>query len=398
MPSVYDTTAVVKERHHGEATRTKWVHPHGVQNTPGPAYKDAYSSIGSQHESERNTVTATAFIKSSRYDIENFPCMGSQKDRQRVKDIINTPGADHYGVVNQSRTALPRAEGGPFNVGRSKNFVDQVTYDKRYVPGPGTYEGAFRMNMPLPNGGQISQIENKGWLEWITEKAHLTPGPTHAYRPSQECLSTKPSESVAFSFPGKMLYHNHQTSLQNSVSYIAETINEQGPNQCRTDNAFNEQMVSNKKNAPSHTFGPKSVSKGALDAHRTKTGARRNREVGREVPRVLKDDDFKKYFGYNPNASQADLDAFYGIKGKNLQDTAPNLCLDYSTKPKAKKRVRRKPRIGPKGQALTLGSRADSFVKFEPTPGPGRYNNTRSLGDQRVSKSKSEASFSFGTD
>ena len=216
-----------------------------------------------------------------------------------------------------------------------------------------------------------------------------------------ECLSTKGTEAMAFSFPGKTLKHNSQTALASAVGYHIETVNEQGPSQCRSDTSFNEQMLAYRKSAPAFSFGPKSGSKESLNKFRTRTGATRKKVVRREAPRVEPVDDFQKYFGYNPNATQKDLDAYYGIKGKTLNETAPNLCLDYSTRPKPKRRAKRKglnTQMGPKGQALKLNSRADSFIKFPPTPGPGRYNSASSLKEQRLSKSTSVAAYSFGTD
>merc|ERR1711865_144629 len=139
--------------------------------------------------------------------------------------------------------------------GQRRDHIDEALSSSMHVPGPAHYDGGYTESMILPNGGSLSNVPKKGWLDLIMERANDTPGPTHGHRINQDHLSTKRDQTLGVKCAHKAYMHNYQTSLQNAVSYHAETMHQLGPNQCRSDSAFNEQCLTYSKNAPSFSFG-----------------------------------------------------------------------------------------------------------------------------------------------
>merc|ERR1712070_639366 len=161
----------------------------------------------------------------------------------------------------------------------------------------------------------------------------------------QDNLSTKLNQNLGCKLQSKGYLHNYQTALQNAVCYHSETLHQQGPNQCRSDAAFNEQVLTYHKNAPSFSFGSDSCKQKQIQCHRQRQSANRllpepkqransknNRMSaipGYIAPRLSKRNDFEKYFGYNPGASESDLIKYFGYD-RGLGNSGENMTASKS--------------------------------------------------------------------
>jgi len=243
----------------------------------------------------------------------------------------------------------------------------------------------------------MSEVVTPGWLDLIMNRANDTPGPTHGHRISQDQLSTKLNQKLGCSLQHKGYLHNYQTSLQNAVSYHGETVHSLGPNQCRSDTAFNEQTISERKTAPSFSFGADSSKQKQIQKQRELAGAKRMLPKGKRkqkrgakgmspvpgyiAPRQSKQNDFEKFYGYNPGASASDLKKYFGHdrglghSGAKMTASKSLNSLSQSGKKYRKKKTKKHqgPQMGPKGQINKIEGRAGYYIKVQPTPGPS-YN------------------------
>jgi hypothetical protein len=398
-----------------QKSRTRWMQLDKSANVsegdlPGPAN---YKSKGTLKKG------GTAFTKSDRADIWRFPSLGGMEMAQNVRANIDTvPASCEYGGLDKVQN---RPLGGAFDTGERRSDVDIKVYNTKEVPGPGKYDVTKdAITRPVPHLGLFSSGNAPSEMDVVERRAKLTPGPTHAYRIPNEFVSTKKSEEVAFKFPGKSIWSNHETSLQNSVSFHHETMNQKGPNQCRSDSSLHEQYLSGHKSAPAFSFGAASRTIGAGQTHKSKS-QKLVAAVGREAPRIQKKDDFERFFGYNPSASKKDLQQYYGFP-QTLQQAhgCPSLrdepgarqavlkpppntkgAAQWKKRKKKQKKTILKKYVTPQPNSKSWQeehSRSASFVRPAPTPGPGQYSTPSSFNYQLSSKNARSPAYGFGTD
>jgi hypothetical protein len=396
-----------------DANRMQWVDPYNTKELPGPADYDQAQTTVSRGVGK---IVCTKFSQSKREDIDNLPCLGPDPENTQLKsDIELFPGPDHYGEV---KPVARRVEGGVFPVGKRRDHIDAALNSSMHVPGPSHYDGGYTPTMPLPTGGKMANVPRVFWLDTVMDRANDTPGPSHGHRVCLNNLSTKTDDRTGVKLAKKVHLHNYQTSLSNAVSYHAETCHPLGPNQCRSDTAFNEQLLTYSRNAPGYSFGSNSCKQKQIQRNREMQGAVRlipktkQKEkkgtaesivVGYIAPRVTKRNDFEKFYGYNPGASATDLKNYFGYDrglgktgakmsaSKSLNSLTLSAKKSKKTMKKRAKKVRVGPHIGPVGQPRDIGGRAGHYIKVQPTPGPN-YKGCSDFGVMKAGPG------TFGTD
>jgi hypothetical protein len=413
-------------RHNQDAvpTRSRWtgvekgVFYGGIADNPAPGTHigpDQNSSIGPQSLTRKPNALGARFPRSHRDDIADFPGLGPDPNVRSRKEPQGDPTLHAHAELKLN--TLSRTLSGPFDTEARTDHIDVLVRSKRQIPGPGDY--SLRSDDLSVGGGRVSEAHPPSMLDCaVAAKAHVPP-PTHGLCHNMEVLSNKGHRAVAHHFPSKLISSNSQTTIQNAVMQNWSTANDYGPVRCSSDQGFNQQWQSSRKNAPAYSFGSKARSNGARQRFQGKFGTKTAKGAGQQArmqaaPRVQKRDDFAKFFGYNPNASNGDLEQYFGYQ-RTLQEApfCESLCdtpgkvgardlVKQAKKRRKKRRVKRQP-VPAYGLNETWQKefgRAASYATPAMTPGPGTHEHERSgaLGRQVRSQYKTEGPCGFGTD
>ena len=417
---------ILAPKRHSKAkpTRSRWTgvergcYYAGVVDNPAPGTHigpDQNSSIGPQSLTRKPNALGARFSQSHRDDIADFPGLGPDVNVRSRKEPQGDPTLHAHAELKLN--TMSRTLAGPFDTEARTDHIDVLVRSKREIPGPGDYD--LRSDDLRVGGGRVSEAHPPSMLDAaVAAKAHVPP-PTHGLCHNMEVLSNKGHRSVAHHFPSKLVSSNSQTGIQNAVTQNWSTANEYGPARCSSDRSFNEQTQSHRKNAPAYSFGGKSRLKSARQQYHGTFGTKTAKPAGRfaraeAAPRVQKCDDFAKFFGYNPKASERDLEQYFGYR-RTLQEApfCEALCdtpgkegsrdtVKQAKKRRRKHRVKRQPveACGLNETWQKEQGRTASYCTPALTPGPGTHEHERSgaLGRQVRSTYATEVTYGFGTD
>ncbi len=238
--------------------RERWMDNGG--RSPGPA-KYSRSELLLSHQRAPSSV-----------------CIGKGGGKSDLEWTIyrakQVPGPQSY-----SPPTSAAIEGGRINRAKPKSNLEWIIYRAKNTPGPAEYDVGKTL---LPKGGKFSSANPKSDVEWKIYRAKDVPAPGENWR-ERNFGSSKPASKLL----GKVRKSNSQTTIPSDfTSYVHRTINEQGPNQCRTDSSFGKQIHSEQKSASSAHFSSGRTLAGSIfgvpdTEHHYKEKVRRQRKESR---------------------------------------------------------------------------------------------------------------------
>lgn len=258
-----------------------------------------------------------------------------------------TPGPQNYDPKCQSSVF-----GGKFNESKPRNFIENDIYLARHNMGPGKYN--IPRNFKTP-GGTFSNAHPKSDVDWKIFRAKEMPG-AGDYEQKSKAFTGRSS----FSFMGKPIKGNYQTTIPNAVLNKWSTV-QPAPDTCRTDDSVGKQVTSKQRTMPSYSFsGGKAFNMhednivDSIDWASKAESRRAKRQKKKSRRKQEADAMFERFFGYHPS----------------------------------------NPRRAP--QKPMMRSRRKKKVQKFVSPGPGAYDVSSTVGN-RLSKSAAP-SYSFSRD